>query len=293
MKRFSIATLCLLLAAPLLLKAQQVSDIRFEQAGKQIHIYYDLQGDETYNVEVFCSMDDGQTWGQSLQKVAGAVGENQQPGNNKEIVWDVLVEREKLTGVIIFKIEASPAIRSFTDTRDGQTYKIITIGNQTWFAENLNYETSNSWCYANNSSFGAVYGRLYTWNAAMNACPPGWHLPTDEEWKNLEIYLGMSRSEADAAGKRGMDEGDKLKSTNGWYNSGNGIDKISFSALPGGYRHIDGNFYYLRNYGYWWSSTAYGNTYAWRRLLYYRNGKVFRGNRKKGTGFSVRCVRDY
>ncbi len=106
MKRFSIATLCLLLVAPLLPKAQQVSNIHFEQAGKQIHIYYDLQGKGTYNVKVFCSTNNGQTWGEPLQKVTGAVGENQKPGTNKLIVWDVLTEREKLTGEIMFKITA-------------------------------------------------------------------------------------------------------------------------------------------------------------------------------------------
>jgi len=89
MKYFSLAILCLLLVTPLLSKAQQVSNIHFEQIGKQIHIYYDLQGEGTYNVKVFCSTNNGQSWGESLQKVTGAVG------------------REKLTGEISFKVEAT------------------------------------------------------------------------------------------------------------------------------------------------------------------------------------------
>jgi len=86
----------LLFFMPLMAHSQKVENVRFEQVGKQIHIYYDLQGDKIYNVEVFCSTDDGQTWGRPLKQVTGAVGEKQNPGNNKEIVWDVLAEREEL-----------------------------------------------------------------------------------------------------------------------------------------------------------------------------------------------------
>jgi hypothetical protein len=91
---------------PVLAFSQQVENIHFEQSGKQIHIYYDLQGEGTYNVRVYCSTDEGRTWGQPLQKVTGAVGKNQKPGRNKEIVWDVLSERDDLVGRIVFKIEA-------------------------------------------------------------------------------------------------------------------------------------------------------------------------------------------
>ena len=110
MKTIKIHIILLALVIPLLSIAQQVENVRFEQQGKQIHIYYDLQGNGTYNVQVFCSTDNGKTWGQPLQKVTGAVGKNQKAGNNKEIVWDVLAEREKLEGEIKFKIEARKPI---------------------------------------------------------------------------------------------------------------------------------------------------------------------------------------
>ena len=180
---------------------------------------------------------------------------------------------------------------NYTDPRDGQTYKIVNIGSQTWFAENLNYETTDSWWYDNNSANGDIYGRLYLWDAAMTACPNGWHLPSDEEWKILEMHLGMSQSEADDTGWRGTDEGKKLKSISGW-SSGNGTDAVGFTALPGGYRDKDGSFYLLGSYGHWWSATEYSYTSAWYRYLGYFTDEVYRYGCDAEDGISVRCVRD-
>ena len=282
MKHFSIAILFLLLVTPLLPKAQQVSNIHFEQVGKQIHIYYDLQGKGTYNVKVFCSTNNGQTWGEPLQKVTGAVGKNQQPGTKKEIVWDVLAEREKLTGEIKFKIEASSGDTGyFTDVRDGQTYKWVKIGNQVWMAENLNYKTGNSWCYDNTVANCNKYGRLYNWETAKGACPNGWHFPNDSEWDILVDYLGGSNI-----------AGNKMKSVNGWFSSGNGTDAVVFSALPGGYRNSGGLFYVSGSYSYWWSATERSSSYAWYRRLYYNSSRVYRYSHGKEGSFSVRCLRD-
>ncbi len=182
---------------------------------------------------------------------------------------------------------------TFTDPRDGQTYNIVTIDSQTWFAENLNYETANSWWYDNSSANGDVYGRLYMWNDAITACPAGWHLPSDDEWKTLEIYLGMGQYEVDEIGWRGSDEGRKLKSTGGWYNTGNGTDEVGFSALPGGIRSIDENFYGMRSESYWWSATEYYDTL---NMLYRRlsnsDYNVYRDFASKEYGFSVRCIQD-
>ena len=180
---------------------------------------------------------------------------------------------------------------TFTDPRDGQTYNTIEIGSQTWFAENLNYETTNSWWYDNSSANGDIYGRLYTWDAALTACPSGWHLPSDDEWKTLEMQLGMSQSQANATGWRGTDEGEKMKSTSGWYNNGNGTNSSGFSALPGGYRNYNGHFSFVEKRAHFWSSTEHGAD-AWYRYLSYYYVGVYRRYSSQGYGFSVRCVKD-
>jgi len=166
---------------------------------------------------------------------------------------------------------------TFTDPRDGKKYRTVRIGNLTWMAQNLNYQTSNSWCYGSNASNCARYGRLYTWNAAMNACPSGWRLPAREDWYKL----------VEAAGG-GNVAGKKLKASSpDW----NGTDECGFSALPGGYRSTNGSFSDAGNYGLWWSATEYGSGSAWSRGLFSDYDFVDEDGYGKGNGFSVVCVR--
>ncbi|MCL2220503.1 MAG: fibrobacter succinogenes major paralogous domain-containing protein [Chitinispirillia bacterium] len=170
---------------------------------------------------------------------------------------------------------------TFTDSRNSQTYRTVKIGNgKTWMAENLNYETANSWCYNNINSNCATYGRLYTWDAAMSACPSGWSLPDTADWNAL----------VRAAGGWEM-AGTTLKSATGWNNNGNGTDAIGFSALPAGYRNTDGTFYHAGTLGYWWSATESGSGYAYFRDMSSDLANVYEINYGKGGGFSARCVR--
>ncbi|MCP3908714.1 MAG: hypothetical protein GY712_11940, partial [Oceanicoccus sp.] len=182
----------------------------------------------------------------------------------------------------------------FMDSRDGKVYNSVQIGTQCWMAENLNYETTNSWWYDNSSANGDIYGRLYTWEAAITACPSGWSLPSDDEWKTLEMQLFMSQSDADTTGWRGTNQGEKLKSTSGWFNNGNGIDEAGFKALPGGWRDGNGDFlpYFLGPNGYWWSATDTLGDIAWFRELRFDTVKVNRNAWVKENGLSVRCLRD-
>ena len=202
---------------------------------------------------------------------------------------------------------------------DGNVYQTVLIGDQCWMAENLkvthyrngdpipnvtdDYEWSllstGAYCeYDNNPANVATYGRLYNWYAvddSRNIAPEGWHVPTDAETKQLEMYLGMSQAEADATSWRGTDEGGKLKEagTTHWSPPNTGATNESgFTALPGGYRNLSGYFNHMGLIAYFWSSTEYFSTNAWYRDLHYYNSQVGRYDFNKHYGFSIRCVRD-
>lgn len=163
------------------------------------------------------------------------------------------------------------------DSRDGQTYKTVKIGNQRWMAENLNYKTSKSKCYDNKESNCKKYGRLYAWESAEEACPAGWHLPSLEEFKTLLATVG------DPSG----DKPENLRA--GWWE--NGKDKYGFSALPAGdYGGVTKKFHDKGTYAYFWSSSESTGRHAWYLNInsygatYDTSGKL--------NGSSVRCLQD-
>jgi uncharacterized protein (TIGR02145 family) len=176
---------------------------------------------------------------------------------------------------------------TFTDERDGKIYKTVTIGGQTWMAENLNYETpwGKSWCYADiRPNCDKYYGRLYDWNTARRACPSGWHLPSNQEWEELVATAGSPAATS-------------LKAKALWEKGGIGNDKYGFSALPGGYRYnIDSGYHDAGKFGYWWTFTVTdtykSNDLAYGRYINYDNGVVAAFDNYKSNGFSVRCVKD-
>ncbi len=181
----------------------------------------------------------------------------------------------------------------FTDTRDGKVYQTIKIGNQVWMAENLAFKTEKgSWNAGGTDIYGAMFGLLYTWEAAEQAVPAGWHLPTDGEWKELEMTLGMSQTDADAINFRGTNEGGKLKATSLWAENGNGTNDVGFSALPGGFRSNSGSFFVYTWYGYWWTATENDSSNAWFRLTTYSGTKISKNYSFKEDAYSVRCVKD-
>src|SRR5690554_457357 len=193
----------------------------------------------------------------------------------------------------------------FTDSRDGNVYKTVTIGNQVWMAENLKYLPSvNNLSEDSQDTPGyyvsdydgtdvtaakatanyTTYGVLYNWPAAMNACPTGWHLPSDAEWTELTDYLG---GEGVAGGKL------KEIGTTHWNTPNtNATNETGFTALPGGGRNYGGSFNDVGSYGGWWSATEGNANGAWYRDLICSYSNVYRNYANKELGLSVRCLRD-
>ena len=179
---------------------------------------------------------------------------------------------------------------------DGNTYSYKKIGEQVWMRQNLRVTHAPdstdivSFVYNNDTAYAAVYGRLYTWNVAMNGsteegaqgiCPCGWHIPSDEEFKILEIYLGMSREQADMKNWRGSPVGTRLKE---------GGDSGYDAKISG--RFVYGSYGFLHSSEYVWTSSEYNND-AWRRCLSSGDSRVGRyATFGKGAGFSIRCIRD-
>ena len=184
--------------------------------------------------------------------------------------------------------------KTLTDLRDGQTYKTVTIGTQTWMAENLNYETENSYCYNDDPSNCSKYGRLYTWVVATTVCPSGWHLPSYDEWNTLFTAVGGVQDEDYPYRWNGA--GTVLKSTGGWDEyegeSGNGTDAFGFSALPAGSRGYYGGYGYEGYFAFFWSSTEYDSYDAYSMDLYYNYDHAGLLGNESAYGFSVRCLKD-
>ncbi len=194
---------------------------------------------------------------------------------------------------------------TFKDSRDGKTYKWVKIGSQIWLAENLAYEgggklitdstqwaalndndTDAGYCYYDNDvSNKTKYGILYSYAAALAACPDGWHLATDNEWTTMVQFI-----ENDG---HAISPGVALRAKTGWFNGGNGTDNYGFAALPGGSRNYSsGSFEYSPNHGFWWCVPQNGGNIACGRSLNNYSSDVLKGTFHKSIGFSVRCVKD-
>ena len=196
------------------------------------------------------------------------------------------------------------------DSRDGQEYRTVKIGDQVWMAENLNFDTDNSWCYGDAPANCAKYGRLYTWAAAVGGaedecggghecdlgtgdvqgvCPKGWHLPSKAEWETLIVAVDGSITEYTSSNTAGF----KLKSAIGWkaYSGVTNEDAFGFSALPAGHRLSD-EYYYEGILAYIWSSTEANSKFAYYMDLYCANGYAKLYDDFKFIGSSVRCLKD-
>lgn len=169
---------------------------------------------------------------------------------------------------------------SMTDPRDGQVYKTVKIGNQTWMAENLNFETADGSCFDDRTTNCLRYGRLYPWSSAVEVCPAGWHLPDTTEWNTLFATVGGAES-----------AGMALKFTDGWRNDGNGTDEYGLSALPVGFLYELDPQSNPNEYASFWSSTDVPKKGAYGMFLnYYSNGAKL-GMDSYDVALSVRCLK--
>lgn len=199
------------------------------------------------------------------------------------------------------------SLPSFIDTRDSQSYKYVTIGEQVWMAENLRYRKGfdslgriNDWCYNNHDERCDDYGALYTWSGAMNVnekyntehlwhkntnkpvqgiCPDGWHLPSPEEFATLQKLSGNQNSY------------EKLRAPYSWVNSTEGTNELGFFAVGSGYlEHRTPTFTDSMDItGFWMSSDI---TYETANVFAIITGVSYRSPTKdKRNGYSVRCIK--
>ena len=196
--------------------------------------------------------------------------------------------------------DPNPEFGTMTDARDGETYQTVKLGDQTWLAQDLNYETDNSWCYQDDPAQCEIYGRLYDWEAAMDACPDGWHLASDEEWSTLINYLDPKADpenfiESEIAGGMMKETGTLEEGTGLWRSPNKDAANVSgFSARPGGARFDDGSYQVMGMHAIYWTSTEYDANSVWFRVLDYGIGAIYRDNSNvtKTQGLSVRCIMD-
>jgi len=304
--------------------ASNISVSQRTDGSKIIDIYYDVidaDGD-TLTISLYISSDDGANWDITPTQVTGDIGSGILSGNNKHIVWNAGTEIENYEGTQFkFRVIADDEQSETVTDYDGNVYSSIQIGEQLWMVENLKvthfrngdpipHETNNStwaslstgaYCYYDNNTTNLnVYGNLYNWYAiydSRNIAPEGWHIPSDDEIKVLEVELGMTWEQANTSGWRGTNEGSKLSGradlwTNGNLDNDPEFDSSGFSFLPGGYRSADnGGYDFISSHGNFWSSSESGGN-ALRRHFYYTNASVYRSDHNKRSGFSVRCVKD-
>lgn len=190
----------------------------------------------------------------------------------------------------VAQTKVTPVFGTFNDTRDKKAYRTVTIGNQTWFGYNLNYNSANSWCYDDSLDYCKTYGRLYTQEAARTACPSGWHLPSSDEWLTLITKLGGKSVAGNYLKEAGLDH---------WkHPNENATNASGFKALPAGYWDaLSNSFFRIAEESVFWSSTLLNNNenYSWSFFLQYSSGSAFTENvtlSNNKNGYSVRCIKN-
>jgi len=213
----------------------------------------------------------------SKQSSSSSVASSAPSSNSKQSSSSITAKSSSSSVTII---NACPNVATGNNAMScgGQIYKTVKIGDQVWMAENLNYDVEGSKCYDNDPANCVTYGKLYSWESAIMACPDGWHLPSDEEWTTLTNFVDSSTA------------GIILKANSDLWlpsNSTKGTDDYGFAALPGG-TDYSGDSRGLNETGYWWSSTtAFG-----RRMAYTEKGVLRHDFGTRVYMLSIRCVKN-
>ena len=165
----------------------------------------------------------------------------------KEKIWWIFAAIV-FTFMLFYIVNKSTTPTTLTDKRDGQTYKVKKMRDgKVWMTENLNYDMNVSWCYDSSYSNCSKFGRLYIWEAAKRACPPGWHLPSDDEWWELAKEYGMALNDLEGQTLNDGDDAGKAA-----YKALLEGGESGFNAQLGGIRNTYGDFYDLDYYGNYW-----------------------------------------
>lgn len=170
----------------------------------------------------------------------------------------------------------------FVDSRDGRAYPTVKIGNQLWMSKNLAFESDSSWCYKDDSTDCDENGRLYTWEDACEVCPEGWRLSTEEDWIQLEEFLGMAQEELQKRKFRGTNQGARLRI---------GGD-TGFNAPISGYRRPNGSYDRRGQRSAYWLGTEVDSSAAWHRDIRSDTGAIYRSTVPKSYALSVRCLKN-
>jgi len=192
---------------------------------------------------------------------------------------------------ILFKGCEKKATDGFLTDIDGNRYRVIQIGSMTWMAENLRVTRDKdgfplqTYCYTDKVSKCEEFGHLYPWENALKASPEGWRLPTSEDWKKLEIELGMDPDDALSFGWRGTDQGAQLKEGG----------SSGFDAMLSGYKDgivlWDGRYFDIGYFGAFWSATEYDSLKSVAYFVYVTYDNVYKGSYDKTAALSIRCVK--
>ncbi|MFC2117762.1 FISUMP domain-containing protein [Bacteroidota bacterium] len=195
-----------------------------------------------------------------------------------------------------------------TDKRDDKEYNTVKIGQQWWMAENLNVGTrvllsdgqsgstgAEKYCYNDDESYCDIYGGLYNWYTVDDGvCPEGWHVPSEEEWQELEIFIGVPESEArNIRSNRGTNHGGMLKETglSHWKSPNkDATNSTGFNALPAGSAGV--NFQYIGEIAMFWTNDYSGTNAADVRALHFDEGYISKFPYHINIGISVRCVKN-